>query len=233
MSAKPSILLVEDDARLAALLTRFLSGEGYDVARAADGDRAVARILEAPPDLVILDINLPGRDGFAVCRAVRYRYPGRILMLTARGDEDDEVTGLRLGADDYLPKPATPRRLLARVEALLRRAPEPAPASSAPAAIRTGDLVIDPGRRVVEHRGAPIEVSTTEFDLLWLLARNLGKVVDRELLSRELRGIPYDGVDRTFDLRISRLRRQLGDDPRRPRLLKTVHGVGYLLARIS
>jgi len=222
-----SILIVEDDARLAALLAELLGGAGHDVAIEARGDVGAERIVAEGPDLVLLDINLPGKDGHTVCREVRGRFSGLLLMLTARGEDIDEILGLELGADDYLRKPVNPRTLLARVKALLRRGPT-APSS---AVIVNGPLRIDPSRRSVELDGAPISLSTAEFELLLILGRSLGQVMSREAISQALHGRGYDGIDRSIDLRISRLRKALGDPPRAPRWIKTVHGAGYQLAR--
>ena len=216
------IFVVEDDPRLAGQLETLLGREGFAVTVIGDGLVAADRILAESPDLVLLDVNLPGQDGFAVCRAVRRRYPGMIAMLTARRDEIDEVVGLELGADDYIPKPIRARALVSRLKALLRRA-----APSRPASFVVGSLVVDPGRREVKLNGAPVALTDAEFDLLVVLARHVGDVLDRDTIYRELRGVPYDGLDRSIDLRISRLRRKLGDDP--PRLIKAVRGVGYLM----
>ncbi len=224
VSVVKSILLVEDDTRLASLLSELMAGEGYAVEVVGDGLEAVRRIKVASPDLVVLDIGLPGLDGFGVCRAVRDVYPGRILVLTARGAEEDEVRGLRAGADDYLAKPASPPVLLARIENLLRRARrgmEP---------IRNGGLVIEPASRHVELDGLTLPLGSAEFELLLVLARHMGSVVPRDELYQALVGREYDGIDRSLDLRVSRIRRHLGDDPRRPRWIKTVHGSGYLMA---
>lgn len=221
------ILVVEDDERLASLLAELLTQAGYQVDLESRGDLAIDRIRDAQPALVLLDVNLPGTDGFSVCRAVRDSYPGRILILTARGEEIDEVVGLELGADDYMAKPVSPRRLLARVKALLRR-----PDAGTTAIIRNGPLVIDPQSRSVRLSDQTLTLSTAEFELLLLLAQRLGEVVSREDIYRALRGVEYGGLDRSIDLRISRLRKHLGDNPRRPTWIKTVHGVGYLLTRM-
>ncbi len=221
-----TVLLVEDDARLAELLAELLAGAGHAVAIEPRGDTAVERIAAEQPDLVVLDINLPGKDGLTVCREVRPRYGGRVLMLTARGDEVVEIVGLEFGADDYLRKPVNPRRLLARIGALLRRTVKPTAE-----VLVNGPLRIDPGRRRVELDGAEIELSTAEFDLLHLLAKHVGQVVSRDAISQGLRGRDHDALDRSIDLRISRLRKALGDPPRSPRWIKTVHGAGYLLSR--
>ncbi len=221
-----SVLLVEDDPDLASMVAEFLRGNGFDVAIEARGDSAVDRILSDKPDAVILDINLPGKEGFEVCREVRSEYKGPILILTARGDEVDEVIGLELGADDYMSKPVRPRVLLARLRSHLRKAPTDVEDSGV---ISVGDLSIDSGRRHCEIAGKEIDLTTAEFDLLWNLAKNVGEVVSRESIYMELVGIPYDGIDRSIDLRVSRLRKRLGDDPANPTRIKSVRGVGYIL----
>ncbi len=221
------ILIVEDDERLALLLSELLEQSGYQVSVESRGDLAAERILGEEPDLVLLDIALPGRDGVTVCRDIRARYGGWILMLTARREEIDEVIGLEAGADDYVAKPVAPRRLLARVRALLRRSR--APTDGAP--VSSGPLTVDPARRVVELHGEPVPLTTAEFDLLWLLARRVGQVVSREEIFQELRGFDYDGLDRSVDIRISRLRRCLGDDSKDPSWIKTVRGSGYQLVK--
>jgi two-component system response regulator RstA len=228
------ILLVEDDAKLAALVREFLEASGFEVGVEPRGDRAPARILDEQPDLVILDLMLPGLDGLAICRQVRPCFDGAILMLTARGEETDEIVGLELGADDYLAKPVRPRRLLARVNTLLRRvdrtaAPGSAEGDSAGRRLTVGRLVVDAGNRQATMDGELVALTTAEFDLLWLLASHAGEVLSRDHIYRELRGMEYDGLDRSMDLRVARLRKKLGDDGKRPRLIKSVRGAGYLL----
>ena len=209
------ILLVEDDPRLAGLVCDYLRGAGLQVRHVGDGDEAVRVILDDPPELVLLDVELPGRDGLAVCRAVRERYAGPIVMLTARADEIDEIVGLEVGADAYLAKPVSPRRLLAHVRAQLRRPS---------AALQQGPLSVDPSRREALLHGEVLSLGDAEFDLLVRLVERAGEVVRREDLLRELRGLDYDGLDRSIDQRISRLRKALGAD-----WIKTVRGEGYLL----
>ncbi len=233
METSNRILLVEDDVRLAQLVKEYLeASDALEVSIEGRGDRAVERIVAEQPDLVILDVMLPGMDGLTVCKRVRDRYAGPILMLTALGDEVDEVVGLELGADDYVAKPASPRKVLARVRTLLRRVPVASEASSGPGGVLTvGELVVDPGRRAVSVAGREVELTTAEFDLLHLLARHAGQTLEREAIYRELRGIEWDGLDRSIDLRVLRLRKKLGDDAAHPRFIKSVRGVGYLLAR--
>jgi DNA-binding response OmpR family regulator len=227
------ILLVEDDARLARLVKEYLeASDALSVSIEGRGERAVERIVAEQPDLVILDVMLPGLDGLSVCKQVRGRFTGPILMLTALGDEVDEVVGLEIGADDYVAKPASPRKVLARVRSLLRRVPAATEVAVGPDPVVTvGELVVDPGRRTASVAGRELDLTTAEFDLLWLLARHAGETLEREAIYRELRGIEWDGQDRSIDLRVLRLRKKLGDDAAHPRFIKSVRGVGYLLAR--
>ncbi|MBU1329320.1 MAG: response regulator [Gammaproteobacteria bacterium] len=225
----PQILIVEDDPRLAELTREYLEGNGLSVAIEADGAQAAARIVREQPDLVILDLMLPGEDGLSICRKVRGQYEGPILMLTARTDDMDQVLGLELGADDYVCKPVRPRVLLARIRALLRRheghASDP---DEARRRLVFGPLVIDNAMREAWLGEQGIELTSAEFDLLWLLAANAGRILSREEIFNALRGIEYDGQDRSIDVRISRIRPKIGDDPMHPRLIKTVRSKGYL-----
>lgn len=222
------ILLAEDDLELADLVRERLEREGFAVQHVARGDHARDMILGGdPPELVILDVMMPGIDGFDVCRAVRDDYAGPILMMTARDDDIDQVLGLELGADDYVVKPVRPRVLIARVRALLRRARAPERRSER---IESGDVTIDASRRDVHVRGELADLTTTEFDVLWYLASRAGIAVSREDIYRDVFGTAYDGLDRAVDVYVSRLRQKLADDPRQPRLLKTVRGTGYLFA---
>jgi two-component system response regulator RstA len=220
---REGILLVEDDPRLAELMRDFLVGHGYPVEVVGCGDEAVARIQAAPPDLVVLDLMLPGLDGMEVCRRARAHYRGPILILTARGEEIDEVLGLQAGADDYVAKPVRPLVLLARIRALLRRA------SPKTGSTRLGSLLLDPNTRTATLEGVALELTTSEWELLAYLATRAGTVVEREELHQALRGFPWDGVDRSIDLRVSRLRKKLGDEAKPARLLKSIRGTGYLL----
>ncbi len=221
------VLLVEDDAPLASMVADFLSANNFEVTIEGRGDVAAERILRESPDAVVLDVNLPGQDGFTVCKTVRDQYHGAILMLTARGEEVDEVLGLEAGADDYLAKPVRPRALLARLRTHLRRI---TPSEEASQPVVVGSLVVDPSRRSVEIEGQYIELTTAEFDLLKLLAENAGRTLSRNDIYQQIHGMKYDGLDRSIDLRISRLRKKLGDDPSRPQRIKSVRGVGYMLA---
>ncbi|MBM6551298.1 winged helix-turn-helix domain-containing protein [Marinomonas ostreistagni] len=230
-----SILIVEDDERLATLTQEYLQKNGFSVDIEPDGRNAIGRIVDEQPSLVILDLMLPGADGFTVCRSVRNDYHGPILMLTARSDDVDQILGLEIGADDYVSKPAKPRVLLARVQSLLRRSTQDADLSSAEASpeqtLEFGNLVIDNSRREAWREGEEIELTSAEFDLLWLLASNSGRILSREEIFGELRGIEYDGQDRSVDVRISRIRSKIGDDPIHPRRIKTIRSKGYLFVK--
>lgn len=225
------ILLVEDDEPLAAMIRDFLANEGFEVQIEGRGDTAEKRIPQENPDAVLLDVNLPGMDGISVCRSVRSAYHGPILILTARGDEMDEVIGLEVGADDYMTKPVKPRVLLARLRAHLRKVPTDRNATSRRIAI--GSMVIDAGQRTFEVDGERLNLTTAEFELMWLLAENAGQVLSRDDISQQLHGIKYDGLDRSIDLRVSRLRKRIGDDSGDPQRIKSVRGTGYILVAES
>ncbi|MCO4773633.1 MAG: winged helix-turn-helix domain-containing protein [Deltaproteobacteria bacterium] len=225
--AEARLLLVEDDERLASLTSEYLTQSGFEVAIESRGDRAVDRILADDPDLVVLDLMLPGEDGLSICRRVRPSWSGPILMLTARGEEIDQVLGLEMGADDYVAKPVSPRLLLARIRALLRRKQTPVGDDEK---VVVGSLVVDRSTREARIDGVAMDMTSAEFDLLWLLASHAGKPLTREELIRHLRGIEYDGIDRSMDVRVSQLRRKLAQDPRHADRIKTVRGVGYQFA---
>ncbi|WP_242352548.1 MULTISPECIES: response regulator transcription factor [Anaeromyxobacter] len=222
------VLLVEDDRRLAALTREYLEGHGLAVVHVADGKRGLEEALSGRYEAVLLDLMLPGKDGLEVCRELRARSDVPVIVLTARGEEADRVMGLELGADDYLSKPFSPRELLARIRAVLRRARGRAgPAAST---VRVGALVVDPGARRVTLEGREIALTGYEFALLDALARRAGRILSREQLMELAGGSAEEAFDRSIDVHVSRLRQKLGDDPKRPRLIKTVRGAGYLLA---
>ncbi|WP_415035692.1 winged helix-turn-helix domain-containing protein [Azonexus sp.] len=225
------ILLVEDDERLAGLTAEYLSRNDLQVSIEGRGDTAETRILAEQPDLVILDVMLPGKDGFEVCRAVRQNYRGVILMLTARDEDFDQILGLELGADDYIAKPVQPRVLLARIKALLRRLPSPGEHDADNDQMVFGNFRIGRSTRAASLNHQSLDLTTAEFDLLWLLASHAGNVLSRDDLLQELRGIGFDGLDRSIDARISRLRKKLNDDPENPTRIKTVRGKGYLFSK--
>ena len=235
-----TVLLVEDDRRLSDLMVEYLQKQGLQVEVEYQGDTAVKRILDLQPDLVVLDLMLPGLDGLEICRQVRPYYAAPILMLTAKDEDFDEVVGLELGADDYVIKPVQPRVLLARIRNLLRRipavatstAPSPAlaPTPTTSQSLNFGCLCIQPADRIVTLGGENIELTTQEYDLLYLLASQAGRVLSRDEILESLTGIEYDGLDRSVDVRISRLRKLLEDDPAKPVGIKTVRGRGYLFS---
>lgn len=230
------ILIVEDDERLADLTREYLESNGLTVALEAHGGAAVERIRNEQPDLVVLDLMLPGEDGLSICRRVRPFYTGPIIMLTARSDDLDQVVGLEMGADDYIGKPVQPRVLLARIRAMLRRVdnvPAASQESSAeePVRLQFNDLVVDRSMREAWLGDQSIDLTSAEFDLLWLLASNAGRVLSREEIFTALRGIEYDGQDRSIDVRVSRIRPKIGDDPIHPRRIKTVRSKGYLFVK--
>lgn len=220
-----NILLVEDDLNLQQLTKDYLENNGLKVAVLERGDEVFNYLENNAADLVILDVMLPGKDGFSVCRQIRNKYTLPILMLTAKGDDFDQVLGLELGADDYVIKPAEPRVLLARINALLRRGQS---AIKTNEELQFGDLVIDKTSRIIKLNDTEIVLTSHEFELLWLLAFNAGEVLSREYVHQHMIGRQYDGLDRTVDVRVSRIRKKLGDNSDKPYRIKTVWGQGYL-----
>ena len=223
------ILLIEDDARLAELTSRYLAQNGLKVAVESNGAAAVTRFQAVQPRLVLLDLMLPGKDGLTICRELRQSFKGPILMLTAKDADIDQVIGLEAGADDYVAKPAEPMVLLARVRALLRRVDNQQMAETAPGDIVLGRLRISEASHRVWLDGEEMSLTTQEFELLLVLARAAGTILSREELFKRVRGIDYDGLDRSIDGRISKLRKKLGDDAVAPKRIRTVWGKGYLL----
>ena len=227
-----TILVVDDEKRIVQLVRDYLEAAGFRVVTAHDGKMALAQFRYERPDLVVLDLNLPGMDGLDVARAIRQERNTPIIMLTARIEETDRIVGLELGADDYVPKPFSPRELVARVRAVLRRARGEAPVT---APIRAGDLVIDPDKRSVTREGSDldrqaIDLTTTEFDLLLVLARTPGRVFSRMELLDRVQGTAFEGFERTIDVHIKNLRKKIEPDPRHPRYILTVYGAGYRFA---
>jgi DNA-binding response OmpR family regulator len=222
------VLLVEDDDRLAQLTARYLETHGVLVTTIGDGIEGQAEALRRQYDCVVLDLMLPGRDGIEVCRQLRSRTDVPILMVTARGEEADRVLGLEVGADDYVTKPFSPRELLARIRATVRRVR--GQAGPAQQTIQVGGLVLDPQRMTVLLDGKTVEVTAYEFSILRALAQRPGRVLSREQLLDLAKGSAELSFDRSIDVHVSRLRAKLGDDSRNPKILKTVRGAGYLLA---
>lgn len=221
------VLLIDDDVRLFELLASYLGQNGVSVTTAADGRAGLSALATGAFDAVLLDVMMPGMDGLEVCKRIRQKSSIPILMLTAKGDETDRVVGLELGADDYIPKPFSPRELLARLKAVLRRA-QPDAASEK---LAVADILIDVPAREVSVAGKGAELTGIEFDILVALARRAGRVVPREALLSEAGRGDVVVSERTVDVHISHLRQKLGDDPRSPRLIKTVRGIGYVLAK--
>jgi two-component system response regulator RstA len=223
------ILLVEDDLRLADLTAKYFRQNGLSVAVESRGDRAIARFRDVRPRVILLDLNLPGTDGLTLCHQFREIFSGPILIFTARDSDIEQVIGLEAGADDYVAKPVDPMVLLARTRALLRRVEQSATPAAAIEDLVIGALRISGSSQQVWLGEEPIDVTTHEFELLGLLARNAGQVLSRKEIFRSMRGIEYDGLDRSIDGRISKLRKKLGDDTTKPTRIKTVWGKGYLL----
>ena len=223
-----NIMLVEDDQRLADLIVEYMQGQGFTVQHIAHGDAAVAAITQQQPDLVILDIMLPGIDGFEICRQVRKQFAQPIMMLTAKDEDVDQIVGLEIGADDYVTKPVDPRVLLARIKSLLRRSNSNASTDKSALQIAIEGMQINLSSRQVFFQGDEIHLTGSEFDLLCFLLRNTGKVLSRDELYRAVSGIDYDGLDRAMDIRISRLRKLLDAYPEVNLQIKTVRGKGYV-----
>ena len=229
------IVFVEDDAELGALIKSFLGKHDLDVTLVPRGDTAMAIILQEKPDLVLLDIMLPGIDGLTLCRNLHPHYAGPIVMLTSLDSDMNHILGLELGASDYILKTTPPSVLLARLRVQLRQQVPVQPAAaittqSVSHPLHFGLLTIDPTSRDVILAGENIPFSTSDFELLWELASHAGHIMSRESLLKVLRGVEYDGLDRSVDVAISRLRRKLGDNAQEPTRIKTVRNKGYLLA---
>ncbi len=217
------VLIIDDDEKLSTLLTDFLDGFGMSVKSAAHPEIGLQMLRNDPPDLVILDVMLPGMDGFTVCRKVRETSSLPIIMLTARGDLTDRVVGLEIGADDYLAKPFEPRELVARIQAVLRRGEHQLEKET----LQVGGLVMNWSTRTAVLDGKTLDLTTAEFDLLGLFAKAPGRVLSRDYIMSQTKGVDWATFDRSVDVLISRLRLKLGDNPRQPNLIRTVRGVGY------
>jgi len=223
------VLIVEDDTELADWISQYLQENGFRTSLVGDGSDAEGKFRKVKPDLVLLDINLPGKNGFEICKSLRAFSKAPIIMVTANDEEFDEVLGLELGADDYITKPVTPRVLLARINSQLRKQNDQRVDDAN--CLSFGALSIDLDAQSVVLGDQAISLSSGEFELLWVLACHAGKEVKRQDLIREIRGFDYDGFDRTIDVRISRLRKKLQDNPDQPQRIKTVWGKGYLFVK--
>jgi len=222
------VLLIEDDARLASLTREYLESHGVVVTAATRGDRGLEEALRHRFDVILLDLMLPGRPGLEVCQAIRQHSDVPIIMITARGEEADRVMGLEIGADDYVPKPFSARELLARIRAQVRRVR--GKAGPRTTVVRVADLTVDPGAHTATLGGRELDLTGYEFALLLALAERAGVVLSRERLMELAKGNMDEAYDRSVDVHISKLRAKLGDDPRRPRRIKTIRGVGYQYA---
>lgn len=221
---KTTILIIDDDSRLNQLLKDFLSDFGFNVLTVTHPREGLKKIKISSPDLIILDVMLPDMSGFEVCKIIRAEYTIPIIMLTARGELMDKVVGLELGADDYLPKPFEPRELVARIQAVLRRTQHHEKTDS----LTLGRMTIDFQKHTVNMDGELIDLTTNEFAALSLLVRNAGKVLNRDQILEELRGMECEAFNRSVDITMSRLRQKLKDDPKKPLFIKTVWGTGYV-----
>lgn len=225
------VLIVDDDTRLSAMVSDYLTGNGFSVRTAPNALAGLDEIRRRPPDAVVLDVMMPDLDGFETCRRIRAESDVPVLMLTAKGEETDRIVGLEIGADDYLPKPFNPRELLARLRAILRRSAAPRRAEARP--LRFGRLEIDPGARSVRLDGEERTLTSRQFDLLLVLAENAGRTLTRDQIMDRLKGTELEAFDRSIDVHISRIRAAIEDDPRHPRRIVTVRGTGYVFARFQ
>jgi two-component system, OmpR family, response regulator CpxR len=226
------ILIIDDDVELCSLVTEYLASEGFKVEAVYDGERGLERALQDDYSLVVLDVMLPGMNGFEVLRRIRSSSSLPVLLLTARGEDVDRIVGLEIGADDYLPKPFNPRELVARIRAILRRTQEStaAPGSQVPEVVKIGDVELDPATRTVRHAGKPVDLTSVEFNLLEVLLREAGRVVTRERLASAVLSRKFSPFDRSIDMHVSKIRRKLGDSDGGSEYIKTVRGVGYIFA---
>ena len=222
-SARTRVLLIDDDEKLNALLAEYLGRFNLSVRATVHPDDGLSALRTDPPDIVILDVMLPDMDGFAVCRKVREHSRVPIVMLTARGDVTDRIVGLELGADDYLAKPFEPRELMARMQAVLRRSTNVA----ADERVRVGPLEVNWTTSAARLNGHLLPLTSAEFELLGLFVRNRGRVLSRDRIMDDTRGIDWEAYDRSIDVLVSRVRQKLGDDPKEPTFIRTVRGVGY------
>jgi two-component system phosphate regulon response regulator OmpR len=232
MNRVDRVLVVDDDPELRKLLSAYLTDVGYAVDLAADGEQMRRAIERATPDVIVMDLMLPGTDGLALTREVRAASNVPILMLSARGEEIDRVVGLEVGADDYLAKPFSPRELLARLRALLRRS-QPAAVAPAPKSLAFGPFRLDPDAHRLLRNGVEVELSTADFELLKVFVERPGRVLSRDVLLDLLKGYERDPFDRTVDNRVARLRRRIEPDPANPVFIRTVRGEGYLFSPLG
>jgi DNA-binding response OmpR family regulator len=225
------VLVVDDDIELCGLVQEYLTSEGFTAQAVHDGEQGLQRGLSGEYALVVLDVMLPGMNGFEVLRRLRSVSKVPVLLLTARGEDVDRIVGLEIGADDYLPKPFNPRELVARIRAILRRSKPSKAADAAPEVISVGDVELDPATRSVSRAGQPVELTSVEFNLLEVLLREAGRVVTRERLVNAVLSRKFMPFDRSIDMHVSKVRRKLGDSEENGDHIKTIRGVGYMFAR--
>jgi len=226
------ILVIDDDAELCGLVGEYLEPEGFQIEAVHDGTRGLERALDGEHLLIVLDVMLPGLNGFDLLRRLRVAPKTPVLLLTARGEDVDRIVGLEIGADDYLPKPFNPRELVARIRAILRRTQGggKSEADAIPEVIRVGDIELDPATRIVLRNGTPVDLTSVEFNLLHALLRDAGRVVTREHLVDTVLSRKFSPFDRSIDMHVSKVRKKLGDSETGPDHIKTVRGVGYIFA---
>jgi DNA-binding response OmpR family regulator len=227
----PSVLLVDDDVELIELLKSYLQREGFEVGTAPDGEAGMREALSGRYDLAVIDVMMPRRNGIETLRAIRSCSALPVIMLTARGDDTDRIVGLEIGADDYVPKPCTPRELTARIRAILRRTQAGEDPADADPVISFGALEVSPARRLVKWGGNAVELTSTEFQLLEILARHGGQPVSKKLLSEQALGRPLAPFDRSIDVHLSNIRHKLGNLPDGRSCIQTVYRLGYQLIR--
>ena len=225
------ILVIDDDVELCSLVGEYLQPEGFQVEAVYDGNRGLERALSGEHLLAVLDVMLPGMNGFEVLRRIRNTSRIPVLLLTARGEDVDRIVGLEIGADDYLPKPFNPRELVARIRAILRRTQSGEGASALPQLMRVGEIELDPATRTVRNAGKPVDLTSVEFNLLEVLLREAGHVVTRERLAEAVLSRKFSPFDRSIDMHVSKVRKKLGDADGGTDHIKTVRGVGYIFAR--
>jgi two-component system, OmpR family, response regulator CpxR len=225
------ILVIDDDVELCSLVSEYLEAEGFQVECAHNGETGLERAQSGEHVLAVLDVMLPGMNGFDVLRRVRDTSRVPVLLLTARGQDVDRIVGLEIGADDYLPKPFNPRELVARIRAILRRTKNGERPGAPPEILRVGDVELDPATRTVRQGGNPVELTSVEFNLLEVLLREAGRVVTRERLVNAVLSRKFSPFDRSIDMHVSKVRKKLGDSEGAPEHIKTVRGVGYIFAR--
>ena len=226
-------LIIDDDSKLQELLKEYLEGYGFSIVSMFDGDGALEKVGEESPDIIVLDIMLPGKDGFEILKEIRKEYSTPVIMLTARGEETDRIVGLELGSDDYLPKPFNPRELVARINAILRRSdagtyPDPIKEDQEERVLEVGGLVLDKAKRCIVLAGKEIELTTAEYELIKVLMERPNRVYSRDELMDLARGRDFGAFDRSIDVHISRLRAKIEEDVKDPQRIKTVWGAGYM-----